>query len=679
MKRNVIIAMFLMFLALGLNAQNFVSTIPANRNVILEEYTGVNCQYCPAGHSVANEIASAYPDNIFLINIHAGKYATTSYPNFTTEDGNTLHSGFDINGFPSGFVNRTTSTSLSRSDWGAYTKSQMEQTAECNVAGQVTIDRESRKATVTVEVYYTSNSASATNYLNVVMLQDDIYAGQNDGGSWVSSYRHMHALRDVVTPTWGDAINTTTAGTFFTKTYTYDIPQNIGGSNGFEVKLEDIEFIAFVTEQYQGSATRPVLNANRLHTLFVTSDEIHPEIVSLGLSAGISCSNNKVINAAVSNSGINELTSLKFEVSVDNGAAVTKTWEGSIPKYQTINVELDVTVPKGTHDVNVKIVEANGVKFEDDETLSVKNEGWGVVKTTGEEAEITIELMQDKYGTQITWELLASDYSVIASGGPYKNLSGSSATELHEIKVKVPVNECAKFVIKDSKNNGICCFYGEGYYKILNSKGKVIIDGAGDFGAEASNIISIVEGNEEEADRLPAPTNVLAMTLNETELVLMWDAVEGAASYNVYNQDNLVGTYEDINAKITELTPGTEYCYTVTAVDKIGESEKSEEACAKTSGEKPEEPENPGEGIEELKSSIILYPNPVNDKLYVETLTQTQTLIVEIYDIYGRQQDNKTIRQQGNLSVDVTNLNSGVYFVKVVTENGEAVRRFVKK
>ena len=30
-------------------------------------------------------------------------------------------------------------------------------------------------------------------------------------------------------------------------------------------------------------------------------------------------------------------------------------------------------------------------------------------------------------------------------------------------------------------------------------------------------------------------------------------------------------------------------------------------------------------------------------------------------------------------SIDVTDLNSGVYFVKVLTENGEAVQRFIKK
>lgn len=661
MKRNVIIAMFLMFLALGLNAQNFVSTIPANRNVILEEFTGSYCQYCPEGHKLAKELAAAHPDNIFVVNIHAGYYATSE---FETTDGNAINSGFIVNSFPSGLVNRGTEKSISRGEWGANIQQQMAQIAECNVAGQVAIDKETRKATVTVEVYYTSNSASETNYLNVIMLQDNIDSYQSGASANPSQivngqYRHMHVFRDAVTPSWGEEITTTTAKTLVTKTYTYDIPQKIGG---FDVKIDDIEFLAFVTEKYQGAATRPVLNANRLHTLFVTNDEIHPDIVSLGLSAGISCSNDKVINVAVNNSGVNELTSLKFEVSVDNGETVAKTWEGSIAKYRTVNVELDVNIPQGTHDVNVKIVEANGVKFEDDETLTVKNEGWGVVKTTGEEAEITIELMQDKYGTQITWELLASDYTVLATGGPYENLKGSSATELHNIKVKVPVGECVKFVIRDSKENGICCQYGEGYYRILDEKGETVVEGAGDFGAESSCIVSIVKAG------LPAaPANVVATPVGAKEITLTWDAVEGATSYNVYCQEQLVGSFEETMAEIKDLTPETEYCYTVTSVNEIGESEKSAAACATTTED----------GIEELRTSVKIYPNPVGDKLYIAA--NAEVVEIAIYNITGVLvgQQTKDNGQQ-TLTIDFANFNSGVYFVKVFTETGNVVKRIVK-
>ena len=578
--RRISIVSMLLLLTAALNAQNFVSTVPANRNVILEEFTGSYCQYCPEGHKLAKELAAAHPDNIFIVNLHAGTYATSD---FETTDGNAIHSGFVVSSFPSGLVNRMTEKSISRGEWGASIQQQMSQAAECNIAGQVAIDKETRKATVTVEIYYTANSSSETNYLNVVMLQDNIdsyQAGASANPSQIvnGQYRHMHVFRDALTPSWGEAISPTTAETLITKTFTYDIPQNIG----FDVKLENIEFLAFVTEKYQGIATRPILNANKLHTIFVTSDEIHPSILSLGMSAGITCSNDKVINVAVNNSGLNELSSLKFEVSVDNGEAETKTWEGSIPSYSTLGIELELNVPEGIHDVNVKIVEANGVKFETSKNVTINNEGFAVAETENEDvSEITIELMQDKYGTQITWELLASDYSVLASGGPYENLKGSSATELHKIKVKVPVDECAKFIIRDSKKNGICCQYGEGYYRILDENGNVIVDGSGDFGEEASCVVSVVKtGND---------------TIGLTENVTLFN----------------------------------------------------------------------------------IYPNPVGDRLYIETEVEVVEAVV-VYDVYGRQQDNKTTRQQGNLVVDVANLNSGVYFVKIVTSEGEIVKRFVK-
>ena len=91
--------------------------------------------------------------------------------------------------------------------------------------------------------------------------------------------------------------------------------------------------------------------------------------------------------------------------------------------------------------------------------------------------------------------------------------------------------------------------------------------------------------------------------------------------------------------------------------------------------EDPEQPEEPGEGVEELTSSFNIYPNPVNDKLYIETQTQTQT--VEIYDVYGRRQS--MVNGQQSTVIDVSDLNSGVYFVKVVTNEGDVVKRFVKK
>ena len=86
---------------------------------------------------------------------------------------------------------------------------------------------------------------------------------------------------------------------------------------------------------------------------------------------------------------------------------------------------------------------------------------------------------------------------------------------------------------------------------------------------------------------------------------------------------------------------------------------------------------NCGESIADIdNSSINLHPNPVNDKLYIETEVEVEEVVV--YDVYGRCQELSAVSGQPSV-IDVSGLNSGVYFVKVVTENGEAVQCFIKK
>ena len=75
-----------------------------------------------------------------------------------------------------------------------------------------------------------------------------------------------------------------------------------------------------------------------------------------------------------------------------------------------------------------------------------------------------------------------------------------------------------------------------------------------------------------------------------------------------------------------------------------------------------------------MTASFNIYPNPVNDRLYIEAETEVKEVVV--YDVYGRQQT--TVNGQQTSSIDISNLNSGVYFIKVVTENGEAVKRIIK-
>jgi hypothetical protein len=171
--------------------------------------------------------------------------------------------------------------------------------------------------------------------------------------------------------------------------------------------------------------------------------------------------------------------------------------------------------------------------------------------------------------------------------------------------------------------------------------------------------------DDEPTPTLATPTNLSAIALSETEIRLSWDAVDGAAEYNIYEGDEVIGTLVQTSVDMTDLDPGTEYCFSVSAIIGGEETAKSEEVCETTLKV---------EGIVELTSSINVYPNPVNDRLYIETEVEVREVVV--YDVFGRQQTTDNGQQT---FIDVTNLNNGIYFVKVVTENGEVVKRFVKK
>ena len=564
---------------LQVNAQQFVSTDPQNRNAVIEEFTGRNCGYCPDGHVIANSIVHANPGRVWAVNVHAGGYAPTSYPNFNTGVSTTICNGFQVTGFPAGVVNRSTAQAQNRGQWQSLVNQQLSQAAECNVAGQVVVNPVTRLAKINVEVYYTANSASANNYLTIVMLQDSIWGSQSGGNTnpeqFVNGqYCHMHILRDAITADWGDEIAPTTAGTLIQKEYVYEIPASIGSPNGVEVDLENISFLAYVEEKQQGSTYRPILNVNELTMTQGTEEAIYPIISNVAAASGISCSTTRTLKLDLVNGGLDELTSLKYQVKVGNAEPVEFTWEGSIASYQGSSIEIDVEIPFGTHTVEVSIVEANGTAYEFTKTGSVTTNEWAAVELeeTAETEELTIEIMQDKYGNQITWELLASDMTVLASGGPYTMLvGGGSATQLHIEKATVNNGDCVKFVIRDAVGNGICCSFGEGYYQIKDSKGNVVVDGDGDFGSEASALLSIGAKNDENVEEVetvesvnifPNPVkDVLTVKGENMKQVVIYNAL-GQAVETINTNDN------EVRVNVSAYNNGM---YFINVIDNNGE------------------------------------------------------------------------------------------------------------
>ncbi len=173
------------------------------------------------------------------------------------------------------------------------------------------------------------------------------------------------------------------------------------------------------------------------------------------------------------------------------------------------------------------------------------------------------------------------------------------------------------------------------------------------------------------SSELGVPQN-LTVTDNTSNVVVSWDAVDKATSYDLYRNNKFL-----VNVETTSYTDGDflkddELCYKVRAVFGNNKSAFTKETCVTATGDM----------IDEINSKVEIYPNPVNDRLYIETLTQTQTQTltqtVEIFDIYGRRQKSIVNSQQSTV-IDLSDLKSGIYFVKINTEKGNIVKRFIKQ
>ncbi|MBL6663070.1 MAG: Omp28-related outer membrane protein [Flavobacteriales bacterium] len=255
-KKLLLIATIVSF---SLNAQNLVDTTQVeNKNVLLEEYTGRLCPYCPDGHKIANDIKVANPNDIVLIRVHTGGYAPTSYPNLNTDFGSALAGQSGISGYPTGTINRHvfsgSAMSMGRNAWASVSSDVLLEQAVLNIGMNAVVDTATRKLYVEVEVFYNEDQDVDFNRLNVAVLQDDIIGSQSGASSFNpadgsdAEYKHKHILRHLPTGQWGEKIDSISAGTLVYKQVFYNLPENI---QGVDLKLEDLDIAVFVTEDRQ--------------------------------------------------------------------------------------------------------------------------------------------------------------------------------------------------------------------------------------------------------------------------------------------------------------------------------------------------------------------------------------------------------------------------------------------
>jgi hypothetical protein len=239
------------------------ATTPTNKNAVLEDFTGVRCQFCPDGHDRAKAMVTANPGRVVVIAINSGQYATpaSGWPNFTSDFGDAIRMQTNLTGYPAGTVNRRVfsgmsqspgGTAMGRGNWSGAGSQVIAEVSPVNLGASSTYDAATRKVTVKVDMYYSANETVA-NYLNVAFLESGQIGKQSNTSGTVTDYVHDNILRHMITGQWGEVVDATKTktGTKITKTYTYTVPVKYHDNADTDINKCDIA--VFVTRGAGGT------------------------------------------------------------------------------------------------------------------------------------------------------------------------------------------------------------------------------------------------------------------------------------------------------------------------------------------------------------------------------------------------------------------------------------------
>ncbi|WP_313807592.1 T9SS-dependent choice-of-anchor J family protein [Flavobacterium sp.] len=76
--------------------------------------------------------------------------------------------------------------------------------------------------------------------------------------------------------------------------------------------------------------------------------------------------------------------------------------------------------------------------------------------------------------------------------------------------------------------------------------------------------------------------------------------------------------------------------------------------------------------------NFALYPNPARNVLNVVSISNSMIQSVQVLDLNGRVVKNASVSGITDFHMNVADLNTGMYFVKIVTDEGNATSKFMK-
>ena len=184
------------------------------------------------------------------------------------------------------------------------------------------------------------------------------------------------------------------------------------------------------------------------------------------------CGKPLAASFTVGNKGNQTISTFTVEYKIDNNAASTFVWTGSLPLGSTQVVELPLIsgLTPGAHTLMVTILKPNGG------VDGIQGDNAAVTQFNySSGASFTVDLTTDRFGEETQYQIVdASNGKVLVAEDGFK--SDTTYTKSYCLPAG-----CYTFNITDFFGDGICCTDGNGSYK-LTIDGVAPFQGNGNFG-----------------------------------------------------------------------------------------------------------------------------------------------------------------------------------------------------
>lgn len=274
MKKFLPVLAFASILSISATAQSVtgVSMTAENKTVIMEEFTGVRCTYCPDGKIILDGLLAQYPNTMYAVSFHPQNSGLTAPYAGDPDLRRTYADNFYATPYcgtsrfmPSAFINRRVWAGerlQGRGSWGTRVSEVMAEASPLNVGILANYDSTSMTLNVTVETYYTS-AVTDQNALYVQLSEDGIVVQQQSGATGAFTQDKVFR-QELAATTWGDDLGPQTAGSMVTKTYSWV------NTSGYDMHN------ARVTAYVENKTTQELYTGKQVQVQFGTATTVDP-------------------------------------------------------------------------------------------------------------------------------------------------------------------------------------------------------------------------------------------------------------------------------------------------------------------------------------------------------------------------------------------------------------------